>query len=175
MNMKTTNSICIMIPEMGGGTPRHAREMAEAWSHETTVIYIQYCGRVYNIALMYKGKVTQQTVLFAEGRLDALSDMLIQYQVKLIHIHHFLYMSDELMDFFRKLTIPYMVTLHDYYTICPRVQLLSDGKFCGVSDEVFCNKCIHNGEKFMHGIFPYNIVDDIKKWRSYWGGTAVVL
>jgi glycosyltransferase involved in cell wall biosynthesis len=42
-----------------------------------------------------------------------------------------------------QLGIPYDVILHDYYVLCPRVDLVTgDGTFCGIASPEVCQRCV---------------------------------
>ena len=39
--------------------------------------------------------------------------------------------------------VPYDWTIHDYYTICPGVNLIGErGTYCGEPDQAGCNRCL---------------------------------
>lgn len=56
------------------------------------------------------------------------------------------------------------VYIHDYYYICPTVNLLNkNGYYCGLNNKILCNKCLENN-KFNF----YKQCKDIDLWRSEW-------
>ena len=61
------------------------------------------------------------------------------------HIHHTLGVTLTLVDVLLDQGIPYDWTIHDYYTICPRVNLVNAANsYCGEPDEAGCNRCLAN-------------------------------
>ena len=44
-----------------------------------------------------------------------------------IHIHHLLRMDTDIRALIHRLGVPFDVTVHDYYAICPQVNLLTLG------------------------------------------------
>ena len=48
------------------------------------------------------------------------ADLLAQWRPKLIHVHHWVRLTCNLVEIAARLGIPAVVTLHDYYTSCPR-------------------------------------------------------
>ncbi len=48
-------------------------------------------------------------------------ELLKKWRPKLVHVHHWLRLSCNLVEVAARLDIPAVVTLHDYYTSCPRV------------------------------------------------------
>lgn len=86
-----------------------------------------------------------------------------------IHYHHVLEFPKAVWDLPTELNIPYEVTLHDYYAICPRVNLVDDTQsYCGEPKSDACNRCIKK-----NGIHPSSLLnfDDlggsIDSWREY--------
>jgi glycosyltransferase involved in cell wall biosynthesis len=53
-----------------------------------------------------------------------------------------------LIDLLNELYVPYDWSIHDYYTICPRIQLIGrSGVYCGEPDARACNECLaHLGD-----------------------------
>ena len=59
------------------------------------------------------------------------------------HVHHLMGLPEVLMDLLVEHGVPYDWTVHDYYTICPRVNLIgAGGKYCGEPDAGSCNRCL---------------------------------
>ncbi|MCR9247712.1 MAG: glycosyltransferase [bacterium] len=48
------------------------------------------------------------------------SDLLQKWRPKLLHIHHWVRLTCNLAEIATRLDIPVVITLHDYYTSCPR-------------------------------------------------------
>ncbi len=51
-----------------------------------------------------------------------------EFDPGLVHVHHWLHMSNSLAEVFAAQGLPVVVTLHDYYPICARVDLLRYGR-----------------------------------------------
>jgi glycosyltransferase involved in cell wall biosynthesis len=64
------------------------------------------------------------------------------------HIHHTLGIPWALVDLLVELQIPHDWTLHDYFTICPRINLVNAGhSYCGEPDLEGCDQCLaQNGD-----------------------------
>ena len=59
------------------------------------------------------------------------------------HVHHTLGLPDALFDALVDRAIPYDWTIHDYHTICPRINLIGAGmRYCGEPDESGCDACL---------------------------------
>jgi tetratricopeptide (TPR) repeat protein/GT2 family glycosyltransferase/glycosyltransferase involved in cell wall biosynthesis len=60
------------------------------------------------------------------------TSLLIRYNIELLHVRHLAWHSLSLPKLAKRLGIPVIFSLHDFYTICPTVNLLDDNKvFCG--------------------------------------------
>ena len=67
---------------------------------------------------------------------------------------------------------PNFVTIHDYFYICPRINLVSSGGFfCGVPQVETCEQCLSLGEleKDLDLLFKKKFDSSIIKWRKYYG------
>ncbi len=59
------------------------------------------------------------------------------------HVHHVMGVPIELIDLLADQGVPFDWTIHDYYTICPRVNLINgENSYCGEPNEVGCNQCL---------------------------------
>jgi GT2 family glycosyltransferase len=79
--------------------------------------------------------------------------------VSAVHIPPFLRNTDDILDVCSSMGIPYYITLHDFYAICPNYTLMTpDGRYCGVVDDAgncVCEKCFsgrgHMAAKLVEG------------------------
>ncbi len=72
-------------------------------------------------------------------------DILIGFNIDLVHVHHTLgHTLDVFYEAFR-LNIPVVITLHDFYYLCPTINLLDiDLNYCkGVLDDERCSNCLN--------------------------------
>lgn len=92
-------------------------------------------------------------------------NLLLAFKIDLIHIHHTMGLTLELYYMASELSIPVFVTLHDYYYICPTLQLIDrEKKICiGEDNQEKCRKCM----KDYYGV--YEGVSFIEKWRKEHG------
>jgi GT2 family glycosyltransferase/glycosyltransferase involved in cell wall biosynthesis len=64
-------------------------------------------------------------------RLAVIAEICADYKVDLAHVHHLLANGPELLTLLRQLEIPIVCSLHDFYMICPTIQLLDETQtFC---------------------------------------------
>lgn len=90
-------------------------------------------------------------------------EILIKYNIDIVHIMHLINHSFDLPSVADKLNIPVILSIHDYYFLCPFYTLVDEnGKYCKVK----CNQ--NNKNCYM----PWNILDDINskeiiyEWRK---------
>ncbi|MGB3404534.1 MAG: tetratricopeptide repeat protein [Microcoleaceae cyanobacterium] len=73
---------------------------------------------------------------------------ILQYfQPSLIHIHHLMNLPIlDIVESVKKLKIPYLLSIHDYYLICPSFNLIDwKNQFCYEhKNEQYCQKCIQS-------------------------------
>lgn len=72
------------------------------------------------------------------------------------------------------LNVPYYITVHDYFYICPRINLLtSNGIFCNLPEEGLCEECLADYEitleRDSRKLFEEHFDKSIKKWRDFYG------
>jgi glycosyltransferase involved in cell wall biosynthesis len=94
---------------------------------------------------------------------DRLSDLVVVLQsanVTRAHIHHLMSMDIDARALLHRLGVPFDVTVHDYFAICPQVNLLPllQGRYCGEPGIATCNACIANR--------PSHGARDIVSWRA---------
>lgn len=72
-----------------------------------------------------------------------------------------------MMDIHKELQVPLVVTLHDYYFICPFIKLTNESDiYCEEKGEKACNECLAHRE-FYSATLGRDI-KDIKDWREHW-------
>ncbi len=60
------------------------------------------------------------------------AEILVSYNIELVHIHHLIGHSFDVPRTARALGIPVVITLHDFYLACPSINLIDDtGTWCG--------------------------------------------
>ncbi|MFH0976552.1 MAG: glycosyltransferase [Spirochaetota bacterium] len=62
----------------------------------------------------------------------------------LVHINHLSFLSMGIVDVIKKLNLPIVMTLHDYWLICPQFHLHKNFKLCYSKNEIDCSICIEN-------------------------------
>lgn len=77
------------------------------------------------------GKEESFPVFYEESLEEMLKKILVSFAIDLVHVHHTQGLSLDIFRVCRKLEIPVIATLHDYYYACPTTKLLQpSGVFC---------------------------------------------
>lgn len=158
----------VLCNVIGGGTKRYADEMAEAWKKQGhRIIYVQIVERIIHIKILEKDCYDKNIFLFDDNKLSKLTEILKSYNVRLLHIQHLLNANSAFFSLHKKLKIPFVITLHDYYCICPFIKLTDfNNTYCGEKGELDCNICL--GER---GFYSYTLskeISSIMEWRNFW-------
>ena len=114
---------------------RQDYEVIEEENHHLTVT------RVVND---YKN-LTDFSLTFIDDQIDATFAELIEFtKPQLVHFNHFIALSARLPLIAAKLNIPSVITLHDYWPICHRVNLINrEGSLCpGPYQGGACEPCV---------------------------------
>lgn len=155
MKLVDKPSMLMVLHTWGGGTEKHVRDMAKWLEEEGVQVYymmpVEGNCEVCQIGRFEQGKFQK---IFApnmrfhiESQLDELAAFLRARQIRHIHVNHLIGYDDAyytgvpvLAD---RLGVAFDVTLHDYFSICPRTNLIDHTKiYCGEPDEATCNACI---------------------------------
>ena len=134
--------VLLVAPRLSGGTTRHVHEMAAAWSAQgVRTLLLEPAGRLMVLVFYAAGEPMHRLVFPYD--MNFLLQMLRESGVELIHYHHVYQLLPDLRDLPRHLDVPYVVTLHDYYTICPAIKLTTpDERYCAEPDSAGCAYCL---------------------------------
>ena len=158
--------IAVVLANVGrGGTLRHTTELVKAWENQGhELLFIELMGRVVRVNVINQ---KSQYVLSCNEGYILLEDILKKYHVQILHIEHLIGMKKSFFEMIFSLNIPIVITLHDYYTICPFIQLTNEkSEYCQEKGNVECNQCLKK-RKF-HSFELEECVTNISKWRMYW-------
>ena len=122
-----------------------------------------------NIKLMH-----HQTCLYTLtiNDLNTILDLLNNENCEFFHINHVIHLDNlpdniqALINFFITNKIKPIYYLHDYFLICPTINLINKNKeFCGIpKNEETCNECLKNNHRFIHIPLPKHL--SILDWRT---------
>lgn len=128
-----------------GGTQNHVDDLARHLDddHETFTLVPEYSDVAVRRFTDDRWDVVHRwhpvdgwhiTEMSDEDRFDAYVDVLSRLDIDVVHIHHLLGQTFDLVEAARALGIPVVMSAHDYYLACPSLNLLDEnGNFCGGS------------------------------------------
>jgi glycosyltransferase involved in cell wall biosynthesis len=142
----------------GGGTQRHVDDLIIAVSGLVNVVNLRIVESGLELTIP---KYPNHSVLkIANNKYDSLIKSLRAFGVIRVHIHQILGREAILRSLIEELSVPFDITIHDYYIVCPQQHLHTRyiATYCGEFGVEQCNRCI--GE--------YNSFDarDIVNWRN---------
>lgn len=145
---------------LGGGTEKHLIDLSS-----------QIKSNARTLILMPRAEVTGGVVLSTAAAEDGLRlalrlpehasflvKLLKSFGVSRTHIHHLLGFPEVIRDVVTSLDVPFDFTVHDYFSICPQINLAIEGRYCGEPDAGGCNQCI--------AARPSQGAQDIVWWRQ---------
>lgn len=170
--MKILQVISSYLPHVFGGTQLHVRDLCaglNARGHETSV-FAGLSGRDFEEYELSNSEfegvpVTRVTnnfldmnrfeLLYANPKIDArFAVFLDETKPDLVHVHHLTCLSTSIVEIAAQRDVPTVMTLHDYWTVCPRGQRLhpDTSEICETLDRSRCVPCLN---KMWPDLLPY--------------------
>jgi GT2 family glycosyltransferase/glycosyltransferase involved in cell wall biosynthesis len=149
--------ILMLTHDMGGGVRRHIDELVARTAGKANCLLLESTAR--GAALSVPALPGHPELALPAERVADLALVLESAAVTRAHIHHLMSMDLDVRSLLHRLGAPFDVTVHDYFAICPQVNLLPwmQSAYCGEPEPAFCNACI--ADRPSHGS------RDIVSWR----------
>jgi len=134
--------ILFVIHAGGGGTPQTNLDLMRELQ-EADCLVLRSDGRCLALLQMQDGELEERErfELAQPWRLgDARREdyaaiyrkVIIDNAIDLVHVRHILAHTNDLVDVVAACQVPLVLSLHDFYLLCPTIQLLdSSGRYCG--------------------------------------------
>ena len=150
-------TILMLAHDLGGGVRRHILDLVERTAGAANCLLLESTAR--GAALSVPALPGHPELALPADRAADLAMVLKSAGVTRAHIHHLMSMDLDVRALLHRLGVPFDVTVHDYFAICPQVNLLPwlQGAYCGEPDVAGCNACI--ADRPSHGS------RDIVSWR----------
>jgi GT2 family glycosyltransferase/glycosyltransferase involved in cell wall biosynthesis len=150
--------ILMIAHELGGGISRHIAELVRRFGGQARFLMLHATDR--GAALTVPSLPHHPTLTLPGERIDDLVQLLRSMNVARVHVHHVIGMDMDVQLLIRRLDVKFDVTVHDYYALCPQINLLPwrHSLYCGEPDIAGCNACI--ARRASHG------ARDIVTWRA---------
>ncbi|WP_188052248.1 glycoside hydrolase family 99-like domain-containing protein [Aureimonas fodinaquatilis] len=164
---RADDAVMFVTHSWGGGTTGHVADLARVMrrKHIPTLMLVADTTNRSNIAvdMVDDSGSTRIASISTQSDPSVLSRLFDRYSVKLVHIHHTIDMPSNTADWLQLAClgagVPYDVTLHDYFSVCPRIFLVNRyGDYCREPAENVCNACIAPDRPFG--------ATSISDWRS---------
>ncbi len=153
--------------EMTGGTSLHIKDIIEKMrqkdacfvvcpdkndlSRLQVYLYTENVGRIlYNIKTelgMY-GQLT----FHEQSYYEALDKLFNSFRFDIVHVHHFLFQTFDVVNIAKKYNTYAIATLHDLYMLCPSINMIHKGKFCHQINPEECTKCFAKKHKISENV-----------------------
>ncbi len=156
-----------------GGTQFHVRDLVSVLRDEYNVFVAARNGQYLNLTVYYGGQEKEfrffigakRTIYeFRNKKLENLwENILAAFHIDLVHVHHVINTSFDIFYVAEAYKIPIILTLHDFYFVCPSVTLTRDDDVCDVcclEKDMDCRECLKSNK----GITDQ--IDYIKIWRK---------
>ena len=75
---------------------------------------------------------------------EMVSNIVEIFGISGIHIHHMMNHYFDLIDIKKKYNLKMIVTLHDFYAICPTINMMYNNTYCGSLKDKNCSICLKN-------------------------------
>jgi GT2 family glycosyltransferase len=155
-------AVLYVLHNRGGGTDRHVRDLAarmEQEGHRAILLRPLEAGR---ISLQRPAvRNTPNLVFTLPHERWTLLLALRGLRVGHVHVHHTIDVPAEVFRLLGELGLPYDWTVHDYYSACPRINLIDgSGLYCGEPEADRCQACLDRDGAACGGEV------DIRRWRQ---------
>ena len=184
-----TRPVILMINHnWGGGVEKHVKELVSFFTNLATFLVLRPEINEH-VSVSWENDGESLSLCFRiPGEYDILKSFLKRVGVCKLHFHHVVNVPHIIQRLPEELSIPYDVTLHDYYMICPNIFLVDkNDRYCGEKGEFACRKCaadqnldIHTWRKDHHSflkgadriIAPSR--DTASRFQAYFDGLNII-
>jgi glycosyltransferase involved in cell wall biosynthesis len=151
-------TILMVTHSWGGGTQRHVNDLVNSVSGLVNIIVL--CIVESGLELRIPNYTNHSVLEISKNKYDMLVTSLRAFPLSRVHIHQILGHEAILRSLIEELSIPFDMTIHDYYIVCPQMHLHTQtiSKYCGELGVDQCNKCIGESNPFD--------ARDIVDWRN---------
>jgi len=136
------HTVLMISHQLGGGVQRHVEELTARLAGTAHVLMLS--ASAGGVSLSVPSLPGHSAFRLAGERIDDLLVYLRTVPLARAHIHHILGMDLDLTALLHRLEVGYDITMHDYFVICPQVNLLPGPQqnYCGEPGPAVCNACI---------------------------------
>jgi O-antigen biosynthesis protein len=161
-----SRNVLLVCHNRGGGTERHLLEQSQQLLAQGAAAFeLRPSHEAGCVSLLHPGLYGLQNLaalpLSPGGMFD---EALRELGITEIHLHHLIDFppdtAQRLQDVAQRLGLSLRLAIHDYYAVCPRVNLVTpEGRHCGEPTPADCNRCLTT-DKLIEQTGP------IETWRA---------
>lgn len=142
MHGQALPAVLVVLHDRGGGTARHTLELAQRMAGRARFYSLEpRPGGMVRLQWMEPGSGFTLDFKLPEERDDFLR-ALRALGIALVHYHHVLGHQDAVWTLGADLGVPWDVTVHDYFSMCPNITLTdADDRYCGEQGDGACQRC----------------------------------
>jgi glycosyltransferase involved in cell wall biosynthesis/GT2 family glycosyltransferase len=135
-------TVLLVFHGLGGGAQRQMMSLVDRFSTEANFLLLFATSQ--GVALTAPGVLDPPLFIAAKDRADDLVELLRSCAVTRVHLQHLKGLAYDVRALVHRLGVPFDTTVHDYFAICPQVNLLPwpDAPYCGEPGPAGCNACI---------------------------------
>lgn len=139
-----------------GGTQFHVRDLVLGLRDRNNIFVAARNGSYLNLTVYYGEKEREFKFYIGPSKniyefknkifRNLWENILAAFHIGLIHVHHVISTSFDIFYIAREYKIPIVLTLHDFFFICPSVTLTREDNACGVyclGKNMDCRECLH--------------------------------
>ncbi len=174
INLVNKKNILILIHDWEtstGGTTLHVKDILSGLNEDFNFHILSYKDGIYKLYSYFNDNecvvklknIRRLNVLprYNNEYKEMLSGIVEALGITTIHIHHMINHYFDVVDIINKYKLSATITLHDFYCICPTINMLYEGTtFCENLEKKDCQKCLSLTMKINN-----NILDD---WHNDW-------
>lgn len=142
-------NVLLVCHNRGGGTERHLVEQSRQLQAQGLGVFeLRPSAQPHRVTLQHPGQFGLPNLANIPLRpLESLVEALTVLDIQELHIHHLIDFppetGDVLIEVGQRLGLAVRMSVHDYYALCPRVNMVnSEGRFCDQPSENECDRCL---------------------------------
>jgi glycosyltransferase involved in cell wall biosynthesis len=151
-------TILFVTHNWGGGIERHVGSLVRLLNGLVNVVILRIVDN--GLELQIPTMPEEVGLKLRNNEYRELTNFLQIIGIGRVHIHHMLGQETVLRHIINELKVPFDVTIHDYYIVCPQIHLRTPtvARYCGELGVQQCNRCIAEYNPFG--------ARDIEEWRT---------
>lgn len=158
--------VLLVSHSYGGGTLRATSELtAELESLNVPVYMLQQVGE--DCLKLTHARTGMIIKMNGSNAYSSMLSVLKDLNIVVVHYHHIVEFDWHIRDLASDLSVPYLISIHDYYSVCPRLSLIdNNGQYCNEPDAAGCASCMKlNGINNSVRQHPAQFDWSISEWR----------